>query len=43
MFPLLIFIVLAFLAFFAAAGWKIFEKAGEPCWAALITIYNVIV
>lgn len=23
--------------------WKIFEKAGEPGWAALIPIYNVII
>ncbi|HEX2060795.1 MAG TPA: DUF5684 domain-containing protein [Thermoanaerobaculia bacterium] len=26
-----------------AAMWKVFEKAGEPGWAALIPIYNFIV
>jgi Family of unknown function (DUF5684) len=26
-----------------AAGWKIFVKAGEPGWAVIIPIYNVIV
>ena len=26
-----------------AAMWKVFEKAGEPGWAAIIPIYNTIV
>jgi hypothetical protein len=26
-----------------AAMWKVFEKAGEPGWAALVPIYNIIV
>jgi hypothetical protein len=26
-----------------AAMWKIFEKAGEPGWAAIVPIYNMIV
>ncbi len=26
-----------------AAMWKVFEKAGQPGWAAIIPIYNVIV
>jgi Family of unknown function (DUF5684) len=37
---------LFFLAFFVlmiASMWKIFTKAGEPGWAVLIPIYNVIV
>lgn len=34
---------LALIALFVASGWKIFEKAGKPGWAALIPIYNVIV
>jgi hypothetical protein len=25
------------------AGWKIFEKAGEPGWAAIVPIYNAMV
>ncbi|HEX7152839.1 MAG TPA: DUF5684 domain-containing protein [Thermoanaerobaculia bacterium] len=31
------------LVLMIAAMWKIFEKAGEPGWAALIPIYNTIV
>jgi Family of unknown function (DUF5684) len=26
-----------------AAMWKLFEKAGEPGWAAIVPIYNIIV
>jgi hypothetical protein len=26
-----------------AAMWKVFEKAGEPGWAAIIPIYNFVV
>ena len=26
-----------------AASWKIFEKAGQPGWAAIVPIYNLIV
>jgi len=34
---------LALVILFVASMWKIFEKAGEPGWAALIPIYNIIV
>ena len=34
---------LALLAFIIAGVWKTFTKAGEPGWAAIIPIYNVIV
>lgn len=34
---------LAILAFYFYTGWKIFEKAGQPGWAAIIPIYNAIV
>lgn len=34
---------LAIFALFIASGWKIFEKAGKPGWAAIIPIYNIIV
>ena len=34
---------LAIIALYVASGWKIFEKAGKPGWAAIIPIYNVIV
>lgn len=36
-------IYLAFLAFFIAVGWKIFAKAGQPGWAVIVPIYNLIV
>jgi uncharacterized protein DUF5684 len=26
-----------------AAGWKIFQKAGQPGWASIVPIYNLIV
>ena len=37
----LIFLALAVLLI--AAFWKVFTKAGQPGWAAIIPIYNVIV
>ena len=36
-------IVLAVVVFMIAAMWKIFEKAGQPGWAAIIPIYNMVV
>jgi len=38
-----IFIWLAIVVFEIVAMWKIYEKAGQPGWAAIIPIYNVIV
>ncbi|MDZ4822654.1 MAG: DUF5684 domain-containing protein [Flavobacteriales bacterium] len=35
-----IIIWLAVLVLYVAAWWKIFEKAGQPGWAAIIPIYN---
>jgi len=35
--------VLAIVVFLIAAMWKIFEKAGQPGWAAIIPIYNMYV
>jgi hypothetical protein len=35
-----ILIWLAFVVFIIAAMWKVFEKAGQPGWAAIIPIYN---
>ena len=29
--------------FFIAVMWKVFTKAGEPGWAALVPIYNLVV
>lgn len=34
---------LAIVAFEIAALWKVFSKAGEPGWAAIIPLYNAIV
>ncbi|WIG58959.1 MAG: Signal peptidase I [Ktedonobacterales bacterium] len=36
-------IVLAIAVFYIACMWKIFAKAGQPGWAAIIPIYNIIV
>ena len=38
-----IIIWLAFIVFILAAMWKVFEKAGQPGWAAIIPIYNLYV
>lgn len=41
----LIFLVLyfAFIIFLIASFWKIFTKAGQPGWAAIVPIYNLVV
>ena len=38
-----ILIILAVVVFIIAAMWKIFEKAGQPGWAAIVPIYNCYV
>jgi Family of unknown function (DUF5684) len=38
-----IVIILAVAVFLIAAMWKIFEKAGQPGWAAIVPIYNLYV
>ncbi|MBQ6461209.1 hypothetical protein IJI91_01490 [Candidatus Saccharibacteria bacterium] len=35
--------VIIFYVLVVIAGWKIFEKAGEPGWKALIPIYNLYI
>jgi len=37
------FIELIITVLLIASGWKIFKKAGQPGWAFIIPIYNVIV
>ena len=37
-----IFLVL-FAVFIIAAMWRVFEKAGQPGWAAIIPIYNIYI
>jgi hypothetical protein len=34
---------LGLVALFVIGAWKVFEKAGQPGWGAIIPIYNVIV
>jgi len=41
--PLGTLVVFALVIVMIVAVWKIFTKAGEPGWAALIPIYNAIV
>ena len=41
--PTFIIIWLAFVVFILAAMWKVFEKAGQPGWAAIIPIYNLYI
>jgi len=40
---LLVIIYLALIVFLIASMWKIYTKAGQPGWAALIPIYNIYV
>ncbi len=41
--PLFLLIWVAVCIFLVAAMWKVFTKAGQPGWAALIPIYNFYV
>ena len=34
------FVILAFFVLNIVAGWKIFEKAGQPGWASIVPFYN---
>ena len=36
-------VIMALVVFQIAAWWKMFEKAGQPGWAAIIPIYNIVV
>lgn len=38
-----IVIYLAIVVFIIASIWKVFEKAGQPGWAAIIPIYNIYI
>lgn len=40
---MLIIFLLAFVVLIIAAMWKVFEKAGQPGWAAIIPIYNIYI
>lgn len=36
-------IMLAFIGLMIASMWKVYTKAGQPGWAAIVPIYNIIV
>jgi hypothetical protein len=36
-------VMMAFVVVMIAAMWKVFTKAGQPGWAAIVPIYNAIV
>ena len=38
-----VLVALLVLVFVLGGYWRVFDKAGEPGWAALIPIYNVVV
>jgi hypothetical protein len=38
--PLAIILVCAILLFYIIVGWKVFEKAGQPGWTAIIPLVN---
>lgn len=39
----LLIIYVGFIVFLIASMWKMFEKAGQPGWAAIVPIYNIYV
>ena len=42
--PIILFLCyLAVIVFFIAALWKVFTKAGQPGWAAIVPIYNAYI
>jgi hypothetical protein len=36
-------VMMAIIVFMIASMWKVFVKAGQPGWAAIVPIYNVII
>jgi len=38
-----ILILLAMVVLLYASNWKLFEKAGQPGWAAIIPVYNTVI
>jgi hypothetical protein len=39
----MIILLIILLVLFIASFWRIYEKAGEPGWASIVPIYNIIV
>ena len=40
---IMIVFYLAFIVLMIVSGWKVYEKAGQPGWAVLVPIYNIII
>ncbi len=40
---IIIILYLAFIVFMVASVWKVFTKAGQPGWASIVPIYNIVV
>ncbi len=40
---ILFILPLAIVVFYIAAGWKIYEKAGQPGWACIVPIYGAYI
>jgi hypothetical protein len=40
---LFLLVMLAVMAVMIASMWKVFVKAGQPGWAAIVPVYNIIV
>ncbi len=40
---ILFILPLAIVVFYIAAGWKIYQKAGQPGWASIIPIYGAYI
>jgi hypothetical protein len=40
---IMVFVYIAIIVFEVAALWKVFVKAGQPGWAAIIPIYNLYI
>jgi len=36
-------VYVAVIVFYIVAMWRVFEKAGQPGWAAIVPIYNVYI
>ena len=41
--PIIIVLYLGVVIFMLASMWRVFEKAGQPGWAAIVPIYNVYI
>ena len=39
----LAFVRLAIVLMMIASIWKVFEKAGQPGWASLVPVYNIVI